>query len=136
MQKIIETILKEAKKAYAKNEIPVGAVITKNNKIIAKGRNDRQTNHNILGHAEINAIINAEKKIKDWRLDGYDLYVTLEPCEMCETIIKESRIDNVYYLISQKNNKVNKKCIQISGYDDIKIEYKNLLEDFFKKMRQ
>lgn len=131
MKKYFDIAYKEAIKASKKGEIPVGAVIVKNDIVIAKSHNNRQKKHNILGHAEINAIIKAEKKLKDWRLDGCVMYVTLEPCKMCQTIIKESRLDNVFFLltkIKEKNNDL-KECYEITE------KYSNLLQDFFKKLR-
>jgi len=114
-EKIIETMYKEAVKAYKKGEIPVGALITKNNKIIAKSHNNRQKKHNLLGHAEINCILEAEKRIKDWRLDECEMYVTLSPCSMCEAIIEESRLKKVHFLVKQPNyNEKNSKIVQIS----------------------
>lgn len=134
-EKYYNVAYKEALKAYKKGEIPVGAVIVKGNKIIAKGHNNRQNNNNIFGHAEINAIIKAEKKLKDWRLDQCTLYVTLYPCKMCEMIIEESRIKNVYYLIENYNNKSN-KFIQTKVCDNIKNNCQNLFDNFFKKLRK
>ena len=134
MEKYFKIAYKEAKKAYKKGEIPVGAVIIKNNKIISKSHNNRQKKFNILGHAEINCILKAEKKLKDWRLDGCELFVTLEPCEMCEKIIKESRVSKVNYLLTKEStNKTNKK--QTFFNNKMAEEYYNLLTNFFKKLR-
>lgn len=134
MEKYFEIAYKEAKKAYKKGEIPVGAVIIKNNKIISKSHNNRQKKFNILGHAEINCILKAEKKLKDWRLDGCELFVTLEPCEMCEKIIKESRVSKVNYLLTKEStSKTNKK--QTFFNNKMTEEYYNLLTNFFKKLR-
>ena len=127
--KYMEIAYKESLKANKKNEIPVGAVIVKNNKIISKAKNNRQKKYNVLGHAEIIAILKAEKKLKDWRLDGCTLYVTLEPCDMCYKIINESRIDKVEYLVS-KNKVVNKK------YKELSNKYQEKLVHFFKKLRK
>ena len=125
----------EAIKAYKKNEIPVGAVIVKNNKVIAKSHNNRQYKNNILGHAEINAILKAERKIKDWRLDGCIMYVTLSPCQMCQMIINESRIDKVYYLLNQKNQNNIENIIQTNICKEIKKDYQKMVNNFFKKLR-
>ena len=92
----------EAKKAYKKCEVPVGCVIVKGDKVVAKTHNLREKYNSLLGHAEVIAINKATKKLKNWRLDGCDMYVTLEPCNMCKYIIKESRIDNTYYLLYSK----------------------------------
>lgn len=89
--------LKEAKKAYDINEVPVGCVIVKDNKIIARAYNKRETTQNTIGHAEILAIQKACKKIGSWRLNDCDMYVTLEPCSMCSGAIIQSRIKNLYF---------------------------------------
>lgn len=132
-QKIINTLLKESKKAYKLGEIPVGAVIVKENKIIASAHNVRQKKYDVTGHAEIKVILKVAKKIKDWRLDGYELYVTLEPCDMCRKIIEESRITNVYFFKSadknSKNKMVNYKLTQENE------EYNKMFKKFFKKLR-
>ena len=87
--------LKQAKKAYALGEVPIGCVIVYEDKIIARGYNRRNTDKNTLAHAEITAINRASKKIGDWRLEDCTLYVTLEPCQMCAGAIVQSRITNV-----------------------------------------
>ena len=89
--------LKEASKAYVKGEVPVGAVIVKDNKIIARAHNLREVKQLSLAHAEILAIEKACRKLKSWRLDDCDLYVTLEPCLMCAGNIIQSRIGRVVY---------------------------------------
>ena len=89
--------LKEAKKAELIDEVPIGCVIVKDDKIIARGHNQRETNQSPIGHAEIIAINKASKKLKSWRLEGCDMYVTLEPCIMCSGAIIQSRISKVYY---------------------------------------
>ncbi len=126
--------LKQAKKAYNKEEVPVGVVIVKDNKIIAKAYNKIESKNDATKHAEIIAIQKASKKIKNWRLYDCDMYVTLEPCAMCEAAIELSRIKNVYYCLSKdKNITVDKtKYKKVKNYED---EYKNLLQSFFKKRR-
>ena len=89
--------LKEARKAELIDEVPIGCVIVKDDKIIARGHNQRETNQSPIGHAEIIAINKASKKLKSWRLEGCDIYVTLEPCIMCSGAIIQSRISKVYY---------------------------------------
>lgn len=83
--------------AAEKGEVPVGAVIVKNGEIIAEGRNRREEKKNALSHAEIEAINTACKKLKSWRLDGCELYVTLEPCPMCTGAIINARIKTVIF---------------------------------------
>ncbi|MBE6156617.1 MAG: nucleoside deaminase [Firmicutes bacterium] len=128
---------KEAMKAYKKKEIPVGAVIVKNNKVIAKSRNNRQKRYNLLGHAEINCIVKAEKKLKDWRLDGCEMYVTLEPCDMCKFHIKEARIKKVHYLVSSsKQEQKDPLFEQTNGCNTLFEEYKRMLKSFFCNLRK
>ena len=125
----------EAIKSYKKNEIPVGAIIVKNNKIIAKAHNNRQYKYNVLGHAEISAILKAEKKLKDWRLNGCTMYVTLAPCKMCQMIINESRIDKVYYLLDQKSQNNAENITQTNICKELKKDYQKIVDNFFKKLR-
>ena len=99
MNNYIDLLFELADIAEKNKEIPVGAIIVKNDEIIGKGYNSRIINNDPTAHAEINAIKEASNKIGDWRLNGCDLYVTLEPCDMCLEVIKESRIDNIYYFI-------------------------------------
>ncbi len=87
--------LKEAHKAYQKNETPIGCVITRDGKIIARGYNKRDHKGDVLAHAEIEAIGRACRKTHDWRLEGCTIYVTLEPCPMCAGAIVQSRIDRL-----------------------------------------
>ena len=87
--------IRQAKKAYALGEVPIGCVIVYQGKIIGRGYNRRNTDKNTLAHAEITAINKASKKMGDWRLEGCTLYVTLEPCQMCAGAIVQARIDEV-----------------------------------------
>ena len=89
--------IKEAEKAFASNEVPVGAIIVQHNKIIGKGRNRVIANQNVSSHAEINAIINASQNINNYRLNNTKMYVTLEPCHMCAKAIIDARIDEVIF---------------------------------------
>ena len=132
-EKIIEIIIKEAKKAFKKSEIPVGAAVILNNKIISVAHNVRQKKCDVTGHAEIKSILKAAKKIGDWRLDGCELYVTLEPCDMCRKVIEESRINKVYYLKSSNKNSKN-KMISYQHLNENE-EYSKMFDSFFKKLR-
>ena len=128
---------KEALKAYKKKEIPVGAVIVKDNKIIAKSHNNRQKKYNVLGNAEINAILKTEKKLRDWRLDGCILYVTLEPCQLCQKVIEESRIDQVIYLLEQDKSKLeSNKYKQTNDCNKLRENYQKIINTFFQKLRE
>ena len=86
-EKYMKIALKQAEKALKYNEVPVGCVIVKNNKIIAKAYNKKEKTKNVIQHAEIIAISKACKKIKNWRLDNCEIYITMEPCMMCSGAI-------------------------------------------------
>ena len=94
-EKYMKAALREAKKAYKLDEVPIGCVIVQNGKIIARGYNRRNTDKNTLAHAELSAIKKASKKTGDWRLEDCTLYVTLEPCQMCAGAIVQSRLGKV-----------------------------------------
>ncbi len=137
--------LKEAKKAYELNEIPIGAIIVYNDKIIARAHNLKETKKEATAHAEILAIKKASKKIGDYRLNGAKLYVTLEPCVMCAGAIIASRIDEVYYAAKDLRYGAHKSFINVFDYNfnhKVKInsglleeEASNLIKTFFKKLR-
>ena len=134
-EKYVKVLLKLANKASKKNEVPVAAIMVKNNKIVAKSYNKRNKLNNPLLHAEVQCIVKTAKKNKDWRLDDYILYSTLEPCHMCKEIIKECRIKKTYYIL-KNNKKVNYKQT-ISKIDCCQtLEYELLLKNFFKKIRK
>jgi len=97
INKHMNTAIKLAKKAAERDEVPVGAVIVSEGRVIAKACNLRETKKDPLAHAEILAIKKAARKLKGWRLEGCTLYVTLEPCPMCEGAIINSRINNVVF---------------------------------------
>ena len=132
--------INEAEKALKNGEMPVGAVIVKNNKIIGKGYNKKEKTKNPLMHAEIIAIQKACKKNKDWRLNDCELYVTMEPCTMCIGAIVESRIKKIYYGVeNKKSREINKK---IYANENIEFEDKiekeiilNQIDTFFTKIR-
>ena len=137
--------LKEAEKAYKHGEVPIGAVIVKNNKIIGKGYNLKEKKYNAMAHAEILAITKASKKIKNWRLNGCTIYVTMIPCPMCASAINQSRISKVIY--GTVPNTVDKEIIYkiLNGNEyGVPVEIvENVLNDecssiirkFFKKKR-
>ena len=130
-------LIKLAKKASKMDEVPISAIIVKNNKIIAKAINKREKEQNVLNHAEIIAIKKASRKLKNWRLFNCDLYVTLKPCNMCENIIKQSRLRNVYYLLDKPETKKEYDKTQfvktnICTYEQM---YTKILTDFFQKKR-
>ena len=103
--KIIKELIKLSNKALKKKEVPVSAIITCNDKIIAKAYNKREKKNNVLGHAEIICIRKATKKLKNWKLTKCNLYVSLKPCSMCQEVIKQARIENVFYLLEKPEYK-------------------------------
>lgn len=142
-EKFMKQALKEAEKAYEKLEIPVGAVIVKDDKIIARAHNLKETKKSATAHAEILAIQKANKKLDNWRLLDCDMYVTLEPCPMCMGAIISSRIKNLYIgtLDPKKQEQINieeykeKYGINIEvGIMQEQSEY--ILKDFFKNLRK
>ncbi len=131
---IANKLYKLALKAYKHNEVPVSAVIVKNNKIISYAYNKRKNTNNPIAHAEIIAIIKACKKLKDWRLSDCEMYVTLLPCHMCLEVIKEVRISKLYYYCDNiKTINSNLFCNKIEN--DYSKLFSELLTTFFKKLR-
>ena len=102
-EKYMMLAIDEAKKAYKKNEVPIGCVIVKDGRIISKAHNKKEIKKNAIMHAEIIAIAKACKKLKTWHLDDCVLYTTVEPCMMCTGAIIQSRIKKIYYSISNKS---------------------------------
>ncbi len=135
-----------AKRAYAIDEVPVGAVIVKDGKIISRAFNKRETAKDSTAHAELSAILKACKKLGGWRLSGCTLYVTLEPCVMCAGAIINSRIDRV--VIGTKDPKAGAmgSVIDINSlplnhktevtYGIMEEECKKILKDFFANLRK
>ena len=139
--------LKEAKKAYKKGEVPIGCVIVRDNKIIARAHNLRETKQHVLTHAELLAIKEANRKMSCWHLEDCELYVTLEPCVMCAGAIIQSRITKVYYgapepkggCVHSKLNLLDMRFqnpeIYVEG-NILKEECLELLQSFFKEIRK
>lgn len=109
--------LEEAKKAYLKGEVPVGAVIVKDGKIIAKAHNLKENLKSVVAHAEILAIEEANKNIGDWRLNGAEMYVTLEPCSMCASAIAQARISKLHIGTFNKDMGACGTILNILDYD-------------------
>mgnify|MGYP000457705085 CR=1 FL=1 len=146
-EKYMKEAIKQAKKAYAIGEVPIGCVIVHEGKIIARGYNRRNTDKSPLAHAEISAIKKASKKLGDWRLEECTLYVTLEPCQMCSGALVQSRIDEV--VIGCMNAKAGcagsvMNLLQVDGFNhQVKItqgvleeECSSMLSEFFRKLRE
>ena len=134
-EKFMKQAIKEAKKAYEKEEVPVGAVIVKDGKIIARGHNLKESKLNTIKHAEIIAIEKASKKLSSWRLENCDLYVTLEPCMMCTAAIELSRIKKVHYLLKRDKEIIKNKEKYIYEETESSQEVLELLQSFFKSKR-
>lgn len=94
-EKFMRAAIREAKKAYQLGEVPIGCVIVKDDMIVGRGYNRRNTDKSTISHAEITAIKKASKKLGDWRLEGCTMYVTLEPCQMCAGACVQARLDRV-----------------------------------------
>lgn len=144
MNKFMEIALNEAKKAYVKREVPVGAVIVKDDVVISKAYNLRESRNTSLAHAEILAIEKACKKLKSWRLDGCTMYVTLEPCLMCAGAITQSRIKKVIIgALDEKNGVVESIANVFDIKTTTKVEYElqneeecsKIISKFFKELR-
>ncbi len=140
-EKFMSTALEQAKLAIEANEIPIGAIVVRDNEIIAAGYNLRETNKSVSSHAEINALQSAAKAIGTWKLDDCELYVTVEPCLMCYGAIVQSRIKKVYIGSKQLSFKKTTYRYYIEN-PELEIEEvlmdecKVLMQEFFKKMRK
>ena len=145
-EKFMNEALKEAKKAYNKLEVPIGAVIVKDGKIIAKAHNQKEDKQDTTMHAEIIAIKKASRKINNWRLNDCELYVTLEPCPMCAGAIVNSRFKKIYIgTMDEKNGACGSVSNILEEYkQNFKVELetlnhescKKILKDFFKELRE
>ncbi|MGN0106756.1 MAG: tRNA adenosine(34) deaminase TadA [Hominilimicola sp.] len=146
-EKFMREAIKQAQKAAAICETPIGAVIVQDGKIIARGYNKRETRKNALLHAEIIAIDKACRKLGGWRLPRCDMYVTLEPCPMCSGAIINSRIDNVYFGAYDKKSGCAGSAANLFEQGlfnhDVNVtggimedECSRILSDFFKDLRE
>lgn len=146
-EKYMREAIRQAKKAYALGEVPIGCVIVYQDKIIGRGYNRRNTDKNTLAHAEITAINKASRKMKDWRLEGCTLYVTLEPCQMCSGAIVQARITET--VIGAMNPKAGcggsiLNILEMPAFNHqvtvrrgiLEEECTQLLKTFFKELRE
>lgn len=146
-EKFMREAIRQAKKAEQIDEVPIGCVIVYKDKIIARGYNRRNIDKNTLSHAELNAIKKAGKKLGDWRLDDCEMYVTLEPCQMCAGAIVQSRIKKVY--IGCMNAKAGcagsvLNLLQVEQFNHqteiikgvLERECSGMLTEFFRRLRQ
>lgn len=130
---IYDELLKLTKKAAKHNEIPVAALLVKNGKVVSRAYNRRNKSNIVVHHAEILAILKANQKLKDWRLENCEMYVSMKPCKMCEEIIKSSRIKKVYYFLDNKNEK--EITIDYIKLEEKKDDFKIIVKNFFNKLR-
>lgn len=139
--KYMNIAYEEAKKAEKEGEVPIGAIIVKDNKIISRGFNKNNKSNLTIDHAEIVAITKANKKLNNWRLNNCVMYVTLEPCLMCKTVIINSRLKDVYFscynnsVIVDKNKELKLNSSvgfnYLEGFDD----ESKIIQNFFVKKR-
>ena len=147
IEKFMKEALKEAQKAYEKLEVPVGAVIVKDGKIIARAHNQKETKKDTTKHAEMLAIQKASKKLESWRLIDCEMYVTLEPCSMCAGAIINSRIKKIY--IGTLDKKTGAAGSVFNLFEDYVFNHKveiekgilqkdceQILKDFFRELRK
>ena len=130
----MQIAIEQAKIAYKKGEVPIGAVIVKNGKVISKAYNRREKTQQAIAHAEIIAIKKASKKLKTFNLGDCEMIVTLKPCSMCEAVILESRLKKVSYILDKEkeiNNNIQYNQIFIDNSDYFRDE----LQSFFKSKR-
>ena len=138
-EKYMKLAIIEAKKAFKKDDVPIGCIIVKNNKILSRGYNKKENKNIATKHAEIVAIEKACKKLKTWHLDDCTIYATLEPCMMCLGAILQSRISNIVYGLENENfgalHDNEFKNINIVK-NILKEESKILLQNFFVEKRK
>ena len=145
--KFMKEAIKEAKKAYEKLEVPIGAVIVKDGKVIARGHNQKEEKRDTTMHAEIIAIKKASKKLGVWRLNGCEMYVTLEPCPMCAGAIVNARLDKIYIgTMDEKNGACGSVTNVLEEYkqnykvekeiDIHQKECEEIIKKFFKELRK
>lgn len=140
MNDLFELAYKESLKSLKSNDVPVGAIVTKDGRIVAKAHNQREKKKNAIYHAECIAIFKAAKKLKSWNLNDCELYTTLKPCSMCEAIINNSRISKVYYLLNKNESKMEYQSEYIYSRTNVCYEisnkYRTVLSNFFAKIRK
>ena len=135
MKKVFDLLLKEIRKCLKKDEVPVACVLVKDGRVIAYDHNKKEEKKDPLAHAEILCIQKASKKLKTWNLGDCELYVTLEPCEMCKAVIDEARIKKVYYFNkSHKKRNNNVEYIEITAGSINKV-FETEIKNFFKNKR-
>lgn len=144
--KYMNMAIEEAKVAFRENEVPIGCVIVKNNEILAKTHNMKEQLNSATKHAEILAIETASNKINNWRLDGCDVYITLEPCPMCASALKQARVSHIFCGLSNSDSKnydivlkilsADKNNASVPIINDLAVEKVNeIMQCFFRNRR-
>lgn len=146
-ERFMREAIRQARKAYALDEVPIGCVIVYEGKIIARGYNRRNTDKNTLAHAELIAIGRASRKLGDWRLEGCTMYITLEPCQMCAGAIVQARVSRV--VVGSMNPKAGcagsvLNLLQMAQFNHqvelttgvLEEECSKMLSSFFRELRQ
>ncbi len=138
--------MREARRAQAKDEVPVGAVIVRAGKILSRGHNAREEKQSVLGHAELAAIARASRKLGSWRLEDCEVYVTLEPCAMCAAALQQARVRRVFY--GAPDPKAGAVTLGLRLHDNPKLNHRyemtcverpecgEILSDFFRAKRK
>lgn len=143
-QEYMDLAIKESLKAYNKGEVPVGCVIIKNDRVVARAHNLKEKKNSVVAHAELLAITKANRKLGNWRLNDCEMYITLQPCPMCSSAIKQSRIKKVYYALSNDSNKISTKILEKTDINKRVLVEKNIhsekyleiIRNFFKNKRK
>ena len=144
--KYMDMAIEEAKRAFEEDEVPVGCVIVKNNQILALTHNRKEQMNSATKHAEILAIEEASSKLNNWRLDGCDVYITLEPCPMCASALKQARVSHIFcglsnsdfrnYEIVLKILESDKNNASVPIINDLAVEkVDKIMKDFFRNRR-
>ena len=144
--KYMDMAIEEARKAFEEDEVPVGCVIVKNNQILALTHNRKEQMNSATKHAEILAIEEASSKLNNWRLDGCDVYITLEPCPMCASALKQARVSHIFcglsnsdfrnYEIVLKILESDKNNASVPIVNDLAVEkVDKIMKDFFRNRR-
>ena len=140
-KKYFDIVYEQANRAFNAGEIPVGCIIVKNNVVIARSHNKREKMNYVLGHAELLALQDASKLLGNWRLEGCDVYISLDPCPMCAAALAQARVRGIYCAVSSTNNDekaiVNKIIPKKTKFlSDLDVERSStLLKNFFKNKR-
>ena len=144
--KYMDMAIEEAKKAFEEDEVPIGCVIVKNNQILALTHNRKEQMNSATKHAEILAIEEASSKLNNWRLDGCDVYITLEPCPLCASALKQARVSHIFcglsnsdfrnYEIVLKILESDKNNASVPIINDLAVEkVDKIMKDFFRNRR-